>query len=263
MVVMTMSRSAAMVLRGPGKGRNASMGLAEKLVLFAFAVVAAMSLVALLPSSAQENATPRRTIALTAVGQVAATPDKVDISTGVTSQAPTAKAALDKNSEAMTGVVAALKDEGIDAKDIQTSDFSVSPIYEQSKDGTRAPEIAGYQVTNSVRITVRDTKKLGPILDKIVSLGANQIGAIEFGISEEEPLKDEARRRAMQQALANAKLYAEAANANLGNVLTIAEEQGMVIPRAAARPMAMKADVPIESGTAMVEVRVNVTYELK
>lgn len=239
------------------------MGITEKIVLLVFAFVAAGAFLALWPASAQESGKPKRTIELTAVGQVAATPDKVDIATGVTSQAETAKEALAKNNEAMSAVVAALKAEGIEEKDIQTSEFSVQPVWEQRKDAT-SPAITGYQVTNQVAITLHDTKKLGPILDKVVGLGANQIGSISFGIADPEPLKDEARKRAMAKALATAKLYAETANANLGNVLTISEDAGMVVPRAAPRAMKMEmAAAPIEAGTAMVELRVNVTYELK
>ena len=67
-----------------------------------------------------------------------------------------------------------------------------------------------------------------------MSLGANDIGSIEFGVSEPEALKDEARKQAVAQATANAKLYAEAAGGTLGKVLTIAEDEGMVVTRYAS-----------------------------
>ncbi len=207
---------------------------------------------------------PKRTISLAATGAVRTTPDKVDISTGVTSQAPTAKEALAKNSAAMTGVIAALKAEGLDPKDIQTANFTVQPLYEERKDG-RSPNVVGYQVTNSVQLTVRDIGKLGQILDKVVTLGANDVNSIEFGVAEPEALKDEARKLAMRKAIANAKLYAEAAGAKLGKVLTISEDQGIIVGRAASpAPMAMATKaVPIEAGTTTIEARVSVTFELE
>ena len=207
---------------------------------------------------------PKRTISLAATGAIRTTPDKVDISTGVTAQAPTAKEALAKNSAAMTEVIAALKTEGLDSKDIQTTNFTVQPLYEERKDG-RSPKVVGYQVTNSVQVTVRDVGKLGQILDKVVSLGANDVNSIEFGVAEAEALKDEARKLAMRNAVANAKLYAEAAGAKLGKVLTISEDQGIVVARSiAAAPMEMSAKaVPIEAGTTTVEARVSVTFELE
>lgn len=206
----------------------------------------------------------KRTISLSATGTVKTTPDKVNITTGVTSEGQTARDALDKNTEAMTAVVEGLKAAGIDPKDIQTTNFSVSPIYEQKKQG-QAAFITGYRVTNQVHITVRDTGKLGDILDKVVSLGANQIGSIAFGVSEPGVLEDEARKQAMRNAIADAKLYAETAGVELGPVLTITEEDGGYIPRyaEAAAPMAMDKAVPIEGGTTTVQVRLRVTWELR
>ena len=190
----------------------------------------------------------KRTIALVATGAIKTAPDKVDISTGVTSEAKSARVALDQNTEAMTKVVDALKAEGIESKDIQTTNFSVSPVYEQRKEGT-APFVAGYRVINSVRITVRDTKKLGAILDKVVMLGANQIDSIEFGVDEPEALKDEARKLALRNVTDNAKLYAEAAGVELGPIQSISEEESSYQPRfaPAATRMEMAKDVPIEA----------------
>jgi uncharacterized protein len=205
----------------------------------------------------------RRTISLSASGAVKTTPDKVDISTGVTTEAKTAREALDQNTEAMTKVVEALKADGIDAKDIQTVNFSIGPVYEQKAEG-KPPVVVGYRVTNQVRITLHDIKKLGAILDKVVTLGANQIDGIEFGVEEPEALKDEARKLALKNVTDNAKLYAEAAGVGLGQILSITEEESSYQPRYA--PMATRMDsakeAPIEAGTASVEVRVRVSWEL-
>jgi len=207
----------------------------------------------------------KRTISLVATGAVKTTPDKVDIFTGVTSEAKSAREALDQNTEAMTKVVDALKEEGIEPKEIQTTNFSVSPVYEQKPyDKPTPPVVVGYRVTNQVRISLHDTKKLGAILDKVVSLGANQIDSIEFGVDDPEALKDEARKLALKNVTDNAKLYAEAAGVELGPILTISEEESSYQPRfaPAATRMEMAKDVPIEAGTASVEVRVRVTWEI-
>jgi uncharacterized protein len=215
------------------------------------------------PQAAAGDQPEKRTISLAASGIVKTTPDMVDVSTGVSSEAPSARAALDRNTEAMSKVVEGLKNEGIEAKDIQTANFSIGPVYEQNTDG-KPPVITGYRVTNQVRITVHDTGKLGAILDKVVSLGANQIDSIEFGVSELEALKDEARKLALKNVTDNAKLYTEAAGVGLGQILSITEEETSYQPvfREAAAPMAAAKAVPIEAGTAAVEVRVRVTWEL-
>jgi uncharacterized protein len=217
------------------------------------------------PVALAHDAPQKRTISLSATGAVKTTPDKVDISTGVTSEAKTAREALDMNNEAMTKVVAALKEEGIEPKDIQTINFSVGPVYEQRPyDKPAPPVVVGYRVTNQVRITLHDTKKLGAILDKVVTLGLNQIDSIEFGVEEPETLKDEARKLALKNVTDNAKLYAEAVGVGLGQILSISEEESSYYPRAIAAAPRMDAvkEVAIEAGTTSVEVRVRVTWEI-
>jgi uncharacterized protein YggE len=240
------------------------MIVTRKFSAFAFALIAAAILFAPLPASAHDDDSPKRFISLSATGTVSTRPDKVEISTGVTSQAETAREALAKNSEAMTQVVATLKAEGLDPKDIQTLEFTIQPLREPYKEGV-SPKIIGYQVTNSVHLTLHDIGKLGTILDKVVTLGANEVGAIEFGVSEPEALKDEARKAAVAEAIANAKLYAEAAGAKLGKLLTISEDSGVFVPRGGPRAaMEMKAPAPpIEAGTATVEVRITATFALE
>jgi hypothetical protein len=229
--------------------------------LYAFSLLALLALQSS-PSFAGDQP-DKRTLSLTASGAVKTTPDKVDISTGVTSEAKTAREALDQNTEAMAKVVQALKEDGIEPKDIQTTNFSVNPVYEQKAEG-RPPVVIGYRVTNQVRISLHDIKKLGAILDKVVSLGANQIDSIEFGVEEPEALKDEARKLAIKNVSENAKLYADAAGVGLGPILAISEEESSYQPRyaAGAARMEMAKDVPIEAGTATVEVRVSVTWEI-
>lgn len=215
------------------------------------------------PPARAHDEVQKRTISLVGTGAIKTAPDKVDISTGVTSEAASAREALDKNIAAMTKVVEALKEDGIDPKDIQTTNFSVGPFYEQKAEG-HAPVVVGYRVNNQVRITLHDTGKLGAILDKVVSLGANQIDSIEFGVEEPEALKDEARKLALKNVTDNAKLYAEAAGVKLGPIFSISEEESSYQPRfaPAATRMEMSKDVPIEAGTASVEVRVRVTWEI-
>ena len=220
----------------------------------------------LAPAAAHDQP-EKRTISLSATGTIKTAPDMVEIATGVTSEAASARAALDKNTQAMTKVIETLKGEGIEPKDIQTANFSVGPIYEQRPyDGSegKAPVVVGYRVTNQVRITLRDTGKLGAILDKVVSLGANQIDSIEFGVSEPEALKDEARKLALKNVTDNAKLYAQAAGVGLGPILTITEEEASYQPRftEAAAQMEMAKAVPIEAGTAAVQVRVRASWEI-
>jgi uncharacterized protein len=206
-----------------------------------------------------------RTVSVSASGQVAADPDQAAISTGVVAEGDTARAALTANSAIMAKLIEGLKGAGIAAKDIKTTSFNVQPRYQNYKDG-RPATINGYQVHNQVRILVRAIDTVGQVLDAAVTLGANQMGGIEFLVSGVEQLKDEARKAALANALRRAKLLATAAGAEVGEVLTIAEEmtapagRGMLM---AGRAMAAEAAVPIEQGTQMLEARVSVTWALK
>lgn len=215
-------------------------------------------------SAAAQDRHPERTVSVAATGSVAVEPDLAYVSTGVVSEADTARDALQRNSAAMKKVVDGLKGAGIDAKDIQTVSFNVEPRYQQTKDG-RTPQINGYRVVNQVRITARDLTKLGELLDQIVGLGANQAGGISFEVSQAETLKDEARRQAIANAYRRAQLFAAAAGAKVGEVLTISEDAVDSSPRPMPRGrVAMAAEaVPIERGTQTLEVHVQVTWALR
>jgi uncharacterized protein YggE len=213
------------------------------------------------PAAADE---PRRSISVSATGMARAQPDTVHITAGVATEKPTAREALDENSAAMTRIVAALKEAGIAARDIQTTNVSVHARYKQVRDGA-APVIDGYRVVNTVRIAVREVGRLGNVLDRIVSLGSNEIGGIEFSIADPEAIENEARKNAMASAAARAKLLAEAAGARVGKVVRIAEESRRQQPRpmyARAAMAAPAADVPIEAGEHAVAVEVTVVWEL-
>lgn len=207
-----------------------------------------------------------RVISITASGTVTAVPDIALISTGVVSEAETARAALEANTAAMRRLIEGLKAAGIEAGDIQTASFDVHPVY--STDTSNAPSprpqrptIVAYRVQNQVRITARNIDRLGEVLDRAVTLGANQVGGIEFRVSQAEKLRDDARREAIANARRRAELFASAAGVKLGRVLQI-EEVGEEGPR--PMPRLMKAEaVPIERGTETLEATVRVTWELE
>ena len=147
---------------------------------------------------------------VTGTGNVSARPDIAYLESGVVSEGKTAKDALSENTKAMNDIFDGLAKLDIDKDDIRTSQFSVNPIYTQppvQPDGTREPRsIRGYQVTNQVTVTVRKLDRLGDILDKLVSLGSNQLNGVRFEIENPEPLLDQAREAAVLDALRKAKL---------------------------------------------------------
>jgi uncharacterized protein YggE len=229
------------------------------------AAIAAVMAMCATPLSAEEKTSMDRTVTVSASGTVSAEPDEATISSGVTAEAKTAREALTKNSEAMKKVIAELKTQGIEAKDIQTTQFNVEPVYVYPKEG-QPPVVTGYRVTNSVSVRVRNLDKLGGVLDQLVTVGANQVGGISFDVSKAETLKDDARKEAMANALRRAKLLATASGADVGDVMQISEEVNFQSPQPVvfARKMAMSAEAaPVERGSQQLEARVTVTWKLK
>lgn len=226
-------------------------------------LAAGVFLAALVPASAFGANAPVRKISVTATGSVETPPDEAEITAGTVSDAASAKAALQQNNAAVSKIVETLKARGVAAKDMQTSNFSVQPIYDKPKDG-KAPVLHGYRVENLIHVTVHDLPALGGILDTLVGDGANRIDRIRFGLTDPTAQENEARKRAMAAAIAKAKLYAKAAGAKLGEVLTISEDQPVYRPLVlnAARAAMATRSVPIEAGTAKTTVRVHVSWEL-
>ena len=227
----------------------------------AAAFVAAAAILSAETSMAADSDKMDRTVSVSATGSVAAEPDVAQISAGVVTEADSAKDAMGRNSVVMTKLIDGLKTAGIQPKDIQTTTLNVEPRYTQPKDG-RVATVNGYRVVNQVRLTVRDVKRLGDVLDQAIALGANQINHIAFDIANPETLKDEARKQAMENARRRGELYAKAAGGQLGHVLRISESVGEPHPMPGGR-MAMRASVPIEAGTRSLEVEVHVTYALR
>jgi uncharacterized protein len=232
----------------------------QALAVAALLVTAALMMAR--PGMAADGDKTERFVSVSATGSVVAVPDTAYITAGVLTEGDTARDALSRNNVATAKLIDGLKAAGIAANDIQTSQLSVSPRYTQPKEG-RPATVNGYTVSNQVRVTVRDVKRLGDILDQAITLGANQMHGIAFEVSTAESLKDDARKVAMQNARRRAELYATAAGAQLGPVLRISEDV-----RDVAGPMTQKSrvalsGVPVEAGTQTLEVEVHVTYALK
>jgi len=209
---------------------------------------------------------------ITGHGEIMATPDTAFVTSGVTSQGATAKEALDANNADMKALIDTLKAAGIEAIDIQTSGFSVSPnyVYSDARDANgyqMPPKVVGYTVYNGVTVVVRDLASLGSVLDQAVTVGANQISGVTFSVDDPKDLYNEARKAAFADAHDKAALYAEAAGVELGALSLISELTGYNQP---PQPYAFKAEasmdrgiVPVEVGQLTFSIDVNVSWDLE
>jgi uncharacterized protein YggE len=220
------------------------------------------------PASAQTvpaQVAPARTLNIVGIAEVHAVPDAALVAIGVVTESDTAAAALKANSAALTKVLDAIRSFGVEAKDLQTRGLSLEARYYRpdKPSPTDRPRIIGYTAADEVTVRARDLVKLGDLLDKVTVAGANRIDGIEFVVSNQEGLLDEARRKAVVDAKDRADLYARAAGFALGKVMSLTEES-LPLPRPLARAMVASeaAPVPVAAGEMTVSVRVRVVWSL-
>lgn len=196
---------------------------------------------------------------------VKAKPDIADVSAGVTTEAPTAVAAMAANAQAMDAVIARIKALGIAAQDIQTTGINLGAQYDYDQNRGR-PTFRAYQASNRVSVTLRDVKRTGPVLDALVAAGATDINGPSFSIDDDAGPRAQARKAAFENAQRQATEYARWAGYTGIRLLSVSEA---VVPN---RPMPMVGEArmaamdakatPVEPGLVGTSVTVSVTFEM-
>ena len=212
------------------------------------------------PALAQ-TVVPPSVISVTGEATVSVPPDQAQIDGGVTSEAKTAREASDANNTAMGKVLLALKGAGIEERDVQTSRLSLQPQSAPNRPGPSA--IVSYRASNRVTVRLRDVTKVANVIDTLVGAGANEIGGINFVVSQASKLLDEAREQAIADARRKAEIYAKAAGVTLGAPLSISEQgsPGPIPFRKMAAGMA--ASTPVAQGEETLAVTVSVSWAIK
>jgi uncharacterized protein YggE len=229
--------------------------------IFVCAISAIIAGTLVAPAEAQQPPSDRpANIVVSGEGTVSVAPDNAELTAGVTTKAKIAKEAADANSKLMTAVIAALVDAGIAKKDIQTSQFSVQPIY--TNQSNTEPKLTGFSASNQVTVTIRQIDKVSEIADRLVSAGATNIGNLAFLHSDTSKLLDQAREAAVADARRKAELYARAAGVTLGRVVLI-NENSASIPFAKMVRSAVAFDrAPIASGEDTLRVDITVGFDI-
>ncbi|MBI4304614.1 MAG: SIMPL domain-containing protein [Chloroflexi bacterium] len=199
-------------------------------------------------------------------GEVSVTPDLAILQVGIVAQEPTVAVAQSKASEAMTKVMKALSDGGIAKKDIQTGAFS---IYQRTRwdDQKQTEVVIGYQVTNMVTVKIRDTGKVGTIIDSVAQAGGDltRINGISFSVDDPTNYYDQAREKAMVDARKKAEQLAKLAGVTLGKPTYVAENTQVSPIYLGGRDMAIPAPAPImvppiSPGETKITLVVQVAY---
>lgn len=231
-------------------------------VLLAFLLMSA-SIVAPRAASAQESGLRDHMLTVNGMGKVTAQPDVAWVDMGVVTEAIAASEAVAANNQSMDAVFAALEEMAVARTDVQTSQFSVQPVYSRPEGPDEAPTIRGYRVTNQVTVKIRQLSQIGFVIDRVVRLGSNRLNAVRFGIDDPEPLLDQAREQAVLDALRKAKLYVRASGVALGRIISITEAGAVVPEPRHARAFAMEsAQVPIAPGEQTLTAGVVLEIEI-
>lgn len=203
-----------------------------------------------------------RTISVEGTGHVSLDPTLARITIGVQTSDENAQDAVEENNQRVEEVMDALKEFGISPEDIQTSDFSIREQADREP-GVEAKEETKktYQVSNLIRVTLRDIDQLGALLDETVKAGANRIQGIQFDAEKKEEANKEALKLAMKDARVRAETIAETADVQLGEVYRVETFGGG--PVYAERELEEAAGaVPISPGQMEIQVRVSVSYQI-
>jgi len=256
---MAASRRTTMLVR-----RVSSLRLIPRAVKLGAAILAAFVLVGGQQAHAQRSqARPEARVIVNGEGSVTVQPDYARITTGVTTRAKTVKEATEANTKLMSSITAALQDSGIEPKDIQTSRFSVQPVFAPPQPNSE-PRLSGFSVSNQLSVTIRQIAAVGTILDRLIAAGANDLGGVEFLHSDLSKALDQAREAAVADARRKAELYARAAGLELGRVAWITEDPGFA-PLAGMKTLraagAMAAPVPIASSEDTLRVQITVGFD--
>lgn len=210
-----------------------------------------------------------RSINMTAEGKVAAKPDLATLSFAVITQGKDATKAQTDNDAKMTAVIDYLKSNGINADDIQTSGYNLSPQYDYSNPNIAPGTITGYSLTQNVTAKIRKLETVSTILGGLTAKGINQINNVAYSIEDPDKLKQQARDEAIDKAKQKAQELADRIGVRLGKVINFSEgasyfPEPYYYDRAIPMMGAGGGNAsPVEPGLQDVTVSVTLTFELK
>jgi uncharacterized protein len=207
----------------------------------------------------------RPSIAVTGSGTVSGAPDTLMLDLAVSVLARSVGEATGQAANAASAVIAALGASGVDSDDVQTTNYSIHPEFDYSRNVQR---LIGYRVSNTVAVSVRDIAGAGAVIDAATAAGGDAVvvNGVRFDIEDDTSLLRQARAAAWNDALAKASQLAELAGVGLGRAVSITESAGWtpspILPRRAALDMAVES-TPIQGGQQQVSVNIDVAFAIE
>ena len=194
-------------------------------------------------------------------GEAKAMPDVAALTMSVTVQSADQAEAVRQNAEQAAVVRALLRECGIADTDIQTSHYRVQPQYSRQKGTTT---LSGYEVQNSLQVTVRNLDEVGTVIDKVTTHSALSVDYISFGLSDRVQAEAEALSQAVASAHRKAGVMAAAAGMGLGHLISMTEGSPDAFPSLGYDGGTLSAaGTPISAQQITINASVTLVYEME
>lgn len=267
---------------GEGEAKRVSKWIIVSLALLSlFLLVQVFIGFKRLPSVGRE-VYPQSTITVNGEGEAFAIPDIASFNFSVTEIGNTVAEAQEKLDEKINKALSAVRESGVEEKDIKTTSYNVYPKYEWEQQyciamvGVVCPPgrnvLKGYEVSQTVTVKVRDTEKAPDLVTKIGAVGVANISGLEFTVDNRDEFIAQARNEAIEKAREQAKNLSKQLGVKLGKMLYF-NESGNYMPMPYYGEMGMGGDMlkssvaparaELPQGETRIVSQINITYEVK
>ena len=214
-----------------------------------------------------QTATEAPVLRVQGSAEIRVVPDLAVVRLGVANEAPTAQEAQQAVNEASDAILDAVRRAGIDERNVQTVRLVLSPIYSSRRpNDTQEPRIVGYRASNTVSVRAEDLSFVAPVIDAALEAGANQLEGVSFGLQDDQAIKQQALRQAIEEAHGKADAMAAALGVELDAIISVTEEPGFVrepmMEMSRAMALQSNAQTSVSPGQVVVRASVSIEYRL-
>ena len=221
-------------------------------------------------SNGSESPLMRDTIAVNGLGRVYATPDILNANVGITETAKTTKEALAKTNEKVKQIIDIAVAEGVDKKDILTTNINMYPHYDYTNGRS---VIDGYDSNQTLSIKIKKLESVAGVLDKLSAVDGHQIQNTSYDIEDKEKVYEKGRELAYQKAKTKADQLANLAGVKVGKVISLSD-MTMDMSSAPQYPLfknamadgiggASQETSPVAAGEMVFDMSINVVYSIQ
>lgn len=241
-----------------------------------FLAVQVLTVLKKLPEAGNE-VYPQSTIAVSGSGEAYAIPDIATFNFSITELGATVKEAQEKADAKINKALAAIRESGVEDKDIKTTGYNVYPKYEWNQPvcvvypcPSGKNILTGYEVNQSITVKVRETEKVGDLVTKVGAVGVSNISGVEFTVDNRDEFVAQAREEAIAEAKAKAKILAKQLGVRLGKIIYYNENGYYPVDYAYGKggaemsvSSAMPARAELPTGETKITSNITITYEIK